>query len=88
MGEAFPSLGDRAAALRFDSVGFRYDNGPPVLHEVSFDVPAYFSEFVVEPDGTVEWSRDAVAPRGRRLVTGASELSIEPGAQPGDAASA
>jgi plastocyanin len=42
-------------------------------HTVSFDVPAYFSEFVVEPDGTVEWSRDAVAPRGRRLVTDASE---------------
>lgn len=38
-------------------------------HTVSFDVPAYFSEFVVEPDGTVEWTRDAVAPRGRRLVT-------------------
>jgi plastocyanin len=40
-------------------------------HTVSFDVPAYFSEFVVEPDGTVEWSQDAVAPQGRRLVTDA-----------------
>lgn len=36
-------------------------------HTVSFDVPAYFSEFVVAPDGTVEWSRDAVEPRPRRL---------------------
>jgi plastocyanin len=42
-------------------------------HTVSFDVPAYFSEFIVEPDGTVEWSQDAVQPRGRRLVTEASE---------------
>jgi plastocyanin len=47
-------------------------------HTVSFDVPAYFSEFVVEPDGTVVWSRDAVAPRGRRLVTGTSEQPTEP----------
>ena len=46
-------------------------------HTVSFDVPAYFSEFVVKPDGTVEWSRDAVAPRGRRLVTDASEQPSE-----------
>ena len=47
-------------------------------HTVSFNVPAYFSEFVVEPDGTVEWSRDAVAPRGRRLVAEASEAPAEP----------
>jgi plastocyanin len=42
-------------------------------HTVSFNVPAYFSEFIVEPDGTVEWTRDAVAPRGRRLGSDASE---------------
>ena len=44
-------------------------------HTVSFDVPAYFSEFVVEPDGTVEWTRDAVAPRGRRLGADAPEVA-------------
>lgn len=47
-------------------------------HTVSFNVPAYFSEFIVEPDGTVEWTRDAVAPRGRRLVAEASEAPAEP----------
>lgn len=64
-------------------------------HTVSFDVPPYFSEFVIKPDGTVEWTRDAVAPRGRRLVTEASEPAeaASPGpevgaaSEPGEAAS-
>lgn len=59
-------------------------------HTVSFNVPAYFSEFVVEPDGTVQWTRDAVTPQGRRLgaqpsaeVAGPSESGSSP---PGDTA--
>jgi plastocyanin len=57
-------------------------------HTVSFDVPAYFSEFVVEPDGTVEWTRDAVAPQGRRLVTNDADQPAGPSEPPSEQPSA
>lgn len=57
-------------------------------HTVSFDVPAYFSEFVVEPDGRVEWTRDAVAPQGRRLVTSNPSEPAGPSEPPSEQPSA
>lgn len=59
-------------------------------HTVSFDVPPYFAEFVVAPDGTVEYSADAVAPRPRRpdvqRSPPASEAAASDGRSGGDPA--
>jgi ABC-type multidrug transport system fused ATPase/permease subunit len=54
-----------AASLRFNNVTFGYDGGPPVLHEVSFEVPAGRTVALVGPTGS---GKSTIAALAARLV--------------------
>jgi ABC-type multidrug transport system fused ATPase/permease subunit len=55
-GEMEYGVADRSgtgpAALRFDRVSYGYDGGPPVLHDVTFEVPAGRTVALVGPTGS------------------------------------
>ncbi|GIM96386.1 ABC transporter ATP-binding protein [Paractinoplanes toevensis] len=53
------------AALAFEHVGFRYDDGPLVLHDVSFEVPAGKTVALVGPTGS---GKSTIASLAIRLV--------------------
>jgi ABC-type multidrug transport system fused ATPase/permease subunit len=61
--EGRPSAG--AAALRFDRVNFAYGDGPPVLQDVSFEVPAGRTVALVGPTGS---GKSTIASLAARLV--------------------
>jgi ABC-type multidrug transport system fused ATPase/permease subunit len=63
-GSAAPS-GSGPAALRFDTVDFRYGDGPLVLHDVSFSVPAGKTVALVGPTGS---GKSTIASLAVRLV--------------------
>jgi ATP-binding cassette, subfamily B, bacterial len=54
---------DAAAELRFDAVGFGYHDGPAVLHDVSFRVPAGHTVALVGPTGSGKSTVAALAAR-------------------------
>ncbi|GIE38242.1 hypothetical protein Alo02nite_11400 [Actinoplanes lobatus] len=57
--------GDGPAELRFDRVGYRYADGPPVLSEVSFAVPAGRTVALVGATGS---GKSTIAALALRLV--------------------
>ncbi len=57
--------GDAPAALTFDGVVFGYDGGPPVLHDVSFTVPAGRTVALVGPTGS---GKSTIASLAVRLI--------------------
>jgi ABC-type multidrug transport system fused ATPase/permease subunit len=61
--EARPAAG--AAELRFDRVSFAYGDGPPVLQDVSFEVPAGRTVALVGPTGS---GKSTIASLAARLV--------------------
>lgn len=61
--EGRPSAG--AAALRFDRVNFAYGDGPPVLQDVSFEVPAGRTVALVGSTGS---GKSTIASLAARLV--------------------
>ena len=71
-----PDLGARGASLRFEHVGFAYETGRPVLHDVSFDVPGHSMVALVGPSGAGKTTIARLIPRlytptsGRILVGG------------------
>jgi len=46
-----PALVVRAGAVRFEHVGFAYDPARPILHDLSFEIPAGKTVAVVGPSG-------------------------------------
>jgi ABC-type multidrug transport system fused ATPase/permease subunit len=56
---------DGPAALTFDRVGFAYENGPAVLHDVSFTVPAGRTVALVGATGS---GKSTIAALAARLV--------------------
>jgi ABC-type multidrug transport system fused ATPase/permease subunit len=67
------------ATLRFDGVDFRYGDGPLVLHDVSFTVPAGRTVALVGPTGSGKSTIAALAvrltdPAGGRILLDKSEL--------------
>ncbi len=61
--EGRPAAG--AATLRFDRVDFAYGDGPPVLQDVSFEVPAGRTVALVGPTGS---GKSTIASLAARLV--------------------
>jgi ATP-binding cassette subfamily B protein len=66
--------GDRPASLRLREVTFAYDGGPPVLHDVSFDVPAGRTVALVGPTGSGKSTTASLAARLVDPATGRVEL--------------
>ena len=60
-----PSKLSWATALTFDGVVFGYDGGPPVLHDVSFTVPAGRTVALVGPTGS---GKSTIASLAVRLI--------------------
>jgi len=59
------TAGHTPATLRFEHVGFAYTDGPPVLHDVSFEVPAGRTVALVGPTGS---GKSTIAALAARLV--------------------
>ncbi|RZU75187.1 ABC transporter transmembrane protein [Micromonospora kangleipakensis] len=59
------------AAIRFDRVGFGYPGGPPVLHGVSFTVPAGTRTALVGPSGAGKSTLLALVERFYEVTEGA-----------------
>ncbi|HET9518163.1 MAG TPA: ABC transporter ATP-binding protein, partial [Actinoplanes sp.] len=72
-GTAQPT-GSGPAQLAFDRVGFAYDDGPPVLHDVSFTVPAGRTVALVGPTGSGKSTIAALAVRLVDPATGVVRL--------------
>ncbi|MEV0325754.1 ABC transporter ATP-binding protein [Micromonospora echinospora] len=66
--------GPAPAAIEFDRVGFGYPGGPPVLHEVSFTVPAGTRTALVGPSGTGKSTLLALVERFYEVSAGALRL--------------
>jgi ABC-type multidrug transport system fused ATPase/permease subunit len=64
-GKRVPPSRRAAAKLRFESVSFAHDGGQPVLHDVSFTVPAGATVALVGPTGA---GKSAVVSLAARLV--------------------
>ncbi|GLY24375.1 ABC transporter ATP-binding protein [Micromonospora sp. NBRC 101691] len=62
------------AAIEFDRVGFGYPGGPPVLHEVSFTVPAGTRTALVGPSGAGKSTLLALVERFYEVSAGALRL--------------
>ncbi|MET8911965.1 ABC transporter ATP-binding protein [Micromonospora sp. NPDC004551] len=62
------------ATLEFDRVGFGYPGGPPVLHEVSFTVPAGTRTALVGPSGAGKSTLLALVERFYEVTGGALRL--------------
>ncbi|MEH0981625.1 ABC transporter ATP-binding protein [Micromonospora sp. CPCC 205556] len=70
---ALPPAG-RPARIEFDRVGFGYPGGPPVLHEVSFTVPAGTRTALVGPSGAGKSTLLALVERFYEVTAGAVRL--------------
>ncbi|GAA4577210.1 ABC transporter ATP-binding protein [Micromonospora coerulea] len=70
---AAPAAG-RPAAIEFDRVGFGYPGGPPVLHAVSFTVPAGTRTALVGPSGAGKSTLLALVERFYEVTDGALRL--------------
>jgi ATP-binding cassette subfamily B protein/ATP-binding cassette subfamily C protein len=64
----------RAPAVEFDRVGFRYADGPPVLHDVSFAVPAGTRTALVGPSGAGKSTVLALVERFYEASSGAIRI--------------
>ncbi|MGC3862751.1 ABC transporter ATP-binding protein [Micromonospora chersina] len=62
------------AAVEFDRVGFGYPGGPPVLHEVSFTVPAGTRTALVGPSGAGKSTLLALVERFYEVTGGTLRL--------------
>ncbi|MEU4567803.1 ABC transporter ATP-binding protein [Micromonospora sp. NPDC023956] len=62
------------AAIEFDRVGFGYPGGPPVLHEVSFTVPAGTRTALVGPSGAGKSTLLALVERFYEVSAGTLRL--------------
>ncbi|XTZ16774.1 ABC transporter ATP-binding protein [Micromonospora echinospora] len=62
------------AAIEFERVGFGYPGGPPVLHEVSFTVPAGTRTALVGPSGAGKSTLLALVERFYEVSAGALRL--------------
>jgi ABC-type multidrug transport system fused ATPase/permease subunit len=62
------------ASIQFDRVGFGYPGGPPVLHEVSFTVPAGSRTALVGPSGAGKSTLLALVERFYEVSGGALRL--------------
>jgi ABC-type multidrug transport system fused ATPase/permease subunit len=62
------------ATLRFDRVGFAYDGGPPVLRDVTFEVPAGRTVALVGPTGSGKSTIAALVARLVDPATGRVEI--------------
>jgi ATP-binding cassette subfamily B protein len=60
------TTGHTPATLRFEHVGFAYTDGPPVLHDVSFEVPAASPP---SPRSPPAWSIRSPAPSASTMST-------------------
>jgi len=78
-----PPLPEGRGAVRFDHVTFAYDDGEPVLHEVSFEVVAGRTVALVGATGSGKTTLASLVPRlydpveGRVLIDGADVASVE-----------
>ncbi|MEV1146278.1 ABC transporter ATP-binding protein, partial [Micromonospora sp. NPDC049799] len=63
--------GRPASMIEFDRVGFGYPGGPPVLHEVSFAVPAGTRTALVGPSGAGKSTLLALVERFYEVTAGA-----------------
>ena len=78
-----PPLPAGRGAVRFDHVTFAYDDGEPVLHEVSFEVEAGRTVALVGATGSGKTTLASLVPRlydpveGRVLIDGADVASVE-----------
>ncbi|WP_446220257.1 ABC transporter ATP-binding protein [Micromonospora sp. IBHARD004] len=70
---AAPAAGG-PAAIQFDRVGFGYPGGPPVLHGVSFTVPAGTRTALVGPSGAGKSTLLALVERFYEVTGGALRL--------------
>ncbi|MDH6461828.1 ABC-type multidrug transport system fused ATPase/permease subunit [Micromonospora sp. A200] len=70
---AAPPAG-RPAAIEFDRVGFGYPDGAPVLHEVSFTVPAGSRTALVGPSGAGKSTLLALVERFYEVDSGSLRL--------------
>jgi ABC-type multidrug transport system fused ATPase/permease subunit len=68
-GDAELPAGSKPAALSFEHVDFGYENGPPVLRDVTFEVPAGRTVALVGPTGS---GKSTIASLAARLVDPAS----------------
>jgi ABC-type multidrug transport system fused ATPase/permease subunit len=75
-GERNPAAGGHPApaAIEFDRVGFGYPGGPPVLHEVSFTVPAGTRTALVGPSGAGKSTLLALVERFYEVSAGSLRL--------------
>jgi ATP-binding cassette subfamily B protein len=64
-GDAAPATGTEPATLRFAHVDFAYQDGQPVLRDVTFDVPAGRTVALVGPTGS---GKSTIASLAARLV--------------------
>ncbi|KAB1128693.1 ABC transporter ATP-binding protein, partial [Micromonospora sp. AMSO12t] len=66
--------GGAPASVEFDRVGFGYPGGPPVLHEVSFTVPAGTRTALVGPSGAGKSTLLALVERFYEVTEGALRI--------------
>ncbi|WP_091652782.1 ABC transporter ATP-binding protein [Micromonospora pallida] len=66
--------GGHPATIEFDRVGFGYPGGPPVLHEVSFTVPAGTRTALVGPSGAGKSTLLALVERFYEVSAGSLRL--------------